>query len=77
MEVAEEVGGVGGSERVVVVGDSVEEDDDPVGMAAEDEYIIDKICGGGASKVLSVGWEQFEEPSGLEEQQRHNLALLS
>ncbi len=76
LEVAEEVGSVGGSERVVV-GDFVEEDDEPVGMAAEDEYIIDKICGGGASKVSSVGWEQFEEPSGLEEQQRHNLALLS
>lgn len=42
-------------------------------LDAEDGYIMDRLCGAGASKVSSRCLEQVEEPSGLEEEQRHKV----
>ena len=44
------------------------------GLDAEEGYTTDKLLGAGASKVSLVVLEQFAEPSGSVEQQRHNSA---
>ena len=54
-----------GDERVAI-------EEDTVGLVAEAGYSTERLSGGGALKVSSVGLVQFVLPSGLDEQQRHN-----